>query len=351
MLLSFVSPHRTSHQRDAAIDIARGIAIMLMVYGNMGPVLREPHPMLMRFSCSFVAPLFVMLAGMMLARGIKTKTWRGIGKRVGMLFFWAAFTDMAAWGIRPFLGVDVLYLIAMGTLVAYLLRDTPMLALGAITAGIVLDTPLLQGLLGYTTYPTEMELFSGSVTVTPVRETPVWHHYIVDGWFPLFPWLSYMLLGIMLGRHRWEHGQARPLPWHKWRLHIAACLAAGLVLWWLQPGAMYSRQGFSELFYPPTIGFFITSASVAILVLMFADKTHQSRWWHPVRFMGQHSLFVYVVHSLVIGRLFARWWQGAPLENGPFLLTYAMFMVALFMITLAMCALKSILAKRLHKDK
>ena len=61
-----------------------------------------------------------------------------------MLLLWAAFTDMAAWGIRPFLGVDVLYLVAIGTAVTYSLRNVPAAALAAIIMAIAFATPFLQ---------------------------------------------------------------------------------------------------------------------------------------------------------------------------------------------------------------
>jgi uncharacterized membrane protein len=325
-----------SSRRDAGIDIARGIAIIIMMGANMGPVLHEPHSLFMRMCSSLAAPIFVLLAGMMIAHHAGTRSWLKIWKRVGRLLLWAAFTDMAAWGIRPFLAVDVLYLVAIGTAVTYSLRNVPAAPLGAIIMAIAFATPFLQESLGYTAYPTGMELLSGNVTVAVEQQTPVWHHYLIDGWFPVFPWLAYMLAGLMLGRYRWGNSSTHSLTGRKWGILVTGCLAIGGVMWWFHPGAMYDRQGFSELFYPPTVGYFVASLGAVLAVLTLAGISPTSRYWRPVRFMGQHSLFLYVAHSIVIGRFFVKWWHNAPLDQEPFLLVYSLFLLSMFMVTAAM---------------
>jgi uncharacterized membrane protein len=227
--------------------------------------------------------------------------------------------------------VDVLYLIGLGTLIVYALRKLPSPALAGLAVTIVAVTPFLQQALGYTAYPTELFL-NGQVSVAVEHQTPVWHHYIVDGWFPLFPWLAYMITGALLARYR----QGKHWNNKTWGLRAVAGLLIGGVLWRLHAGEMYDRQGFSELFYPPTIGFFITCFGVVLSVLILADATQKAPLWNPVRLMGQNSLFIYVLHSLVIGNLFVRWWQDAPLEGGAFLLVYALFLAGLFACTLGL---------------
>ena len=176
-----------SSKRDAGIDIARGIAIIIMMGANMGPVLHEPHSLFMRMCSSLAAP-FCTAGGYddcTSCRAGMAENREAHGHAVAV----GGFYGLAAWGIRPFLGVDVLYLVAIGTAVTYSLRNVPAAALAAIIMAIAFATPFLQESLGYTAYPTGMELLSGNVTVVVKQQTPVWHHYLIDGWFPVFPWL------------------------------------------------------------------------------------------------------------------------------------------------------------------
>ncbi|MBI4356841.1 MAG: DUF1624 domain-containing protein [Gammaproteobacteria bacterium] len=56
------------YTRDDHIDILRGIAIFTMVAANWAAlILAEPHPFWLRAYGSIAAPLFVFIAGMMVA--------------------------------------------------------------------------------------------------------------------------------------------------------------------------------------------------------------------------------------------------------------------------------------------
>ncbi len=54
--------------RDVSIDITRGLAIFMMIMANALPyLLTTPVPFPVRLYGSFAAPIFVTLAGMMVA--------------------------------------------------------------------------------------------------------------------------------------------------------------------------------------------------------------------------------------------------------------------------------------------
>jgi uncharacterized membrane protein len=326
-----VSPDK----RDTTIDIVRGLAIMIMVGANMGPILEEPHGWFMRIVGSLAAPMFVLLAGMMVTKNA--------GKPVGNLLWrilfllgCAAFTDMAAWGIRPFIGMDVLYLIAIGTLFTYVLCRLPDTVIGIIIFAFLMTMPWLQATFGYADYPTELELLTGKITVEVENQTNILHHFFIDGWFPLVPWLAYMLAGAMVAHYRWGPASVRKFTNKKFVLLGVCILVLGVGWWWVHPGAMLSREGFSEIFYPPTPGFFIASLGMTMLLLVCAEATQSLKYWSPVRLLGSCSLFVYVLHSVVIGRVFVSLWGEEQITSAAeFITLYAGFLLGLYLFVAA----------------
>jgi len=62
-------------------------------------------------------------------------------------------------------------------------------------------------------------------------------------------------------------------------------------------GILVSREGYSEIFYPPTDGFlFFSNGTVFIQVSLFM-RVRQSFWSGIPTFFGTHSMFVYILHQ------------------------------------------------------
>ena len=101
------------------------------------------------------------------------------------------------WKFYPFMSVDVLYLIGVSIPLSHLALRLSTAARWVIIAGIFLGTPVLQYMLGYADYPTEVSL-SRDPSVVIADPTNVVSHWLMDGWFPLFPWLGFALLGVQL---------------------------------------------------------------------------------------------------------------------------------------------------------
>ena len=300
-----MSPNRSHNKyRDAAIDIVRGVAIFTMVCANLGPLLAEPHSWFFRFYGTFAAPIFVTVAGMMVGY---TALKKGEGhdlnyflKRGLFLIGVGVFIDLFAWGIIPFMTMDVLYLIGIALPLSYLaLRLSPPVSV-VLTLLSFLITPLLQQRLGYTPYPTEM-YFDGSLTETLPNQTNLLNHWIVDGWFPLFPWLAYAFTGTLLARWRWRGPKYQKFNQGRVIVGSLALIIWGSATMYLFPGQLYDRDGYSELFYPPTLGFVILSLGVIVVVLAVADQTASWRGWEPWRLLGEASLLMYTLHSFIIG--------------------------------------------------
>ena len=325
--------------RDTAVDLLRGLAIAFMVMANMSELLKEPHPYWYRLSSSFVAPLFILLAGMMVDYTARHRggTAGHYFKRGAMLMVVAILNDVVNFHIWPMLSCDVLYLIALGIPSSYLLGRAPSWFRWIAIVSIFAATPFLQKVLGYTDYPTEI-YFSSEKSVAAANPSSPLNHWLVDGWFPIFPWLGFALLGVQFGEMRRNYRSRRG--YSTWAFLLGAVIAAlGAYLWKLHPGAQIIRDVYGELYYPPTIGFVVTTIGVLILLFQFAEPISHWALWKPVEVLGGASLAVYLLHLAIITYILAPRWPGRDFPI--FLVIYFTTMVVLTLAAYGLKALKA----------
>ncbi len=297
--------------RDRTVDVLRGVAILMMVAGHLAAAIylpstysnelfRSPFPMTVLVVGGFAPALFITISGMMVAHS----TWRkgrGLGaflKRGALVVLAGVVIDVLVWHIRPFTTVDVLYLIGVSLPVAYLFAARVPRALRWITAlAFIVLTPLLQSWLGYTDYPTEFTL-GGRITKEIANQTNVLNHWLCDGWFPLFPWLGFSILGVALADRRWGAGERA-------RFGVREGLLAGLVLiafavWlgWPDPRTQsFERLHYGGAFMPPDLGYLLSSIGGVLVLFWIVDRKPDLALYRPVEILGAAALFVYVVHS------------------------------------------------------
>lgn len=203
--------------------------------------------------------------------------------------------DIAFWKIYPFMTVDILYLIGLSLPIAYLINKfSPGMAL-TVAIIIFITTPILQYMFGYTTYPTEIYL-TGKVTVEVENQTSVLNHWMVDGWFPIFPWLAYVFFGVFLEKIRRTKNENELFISRKFIITGLVTLVIGTIVWKLLPGPLLDREGYSEIFFPPTIGYMIMSIGVVLLVIYLCQATKNFSPWKLIKPMGSASLLMYILH-------------------------------------------------------
>lgn len=315
-------------KRYLAVDTLRGIAIVLMILSNFaGEHLLFPHPMLLRVLGSLAAPIFIVLCGFMLGVA-KEKKQAGFGyffKRSAIVLGVALGVDVLIWRAIPFLSVDVLPLIGVGILVVYFLLKLPRILQWVVTVGILLLSPYLQQILGYIAVPTFIQLSH----LTPLPSLQVLlNHWIVDGWFPLFPWLSCLLFGAMLVPLKDGYDG---LKWTKKSGVVAmifSAFVASSMYWVLNPGAQLVRDNYSELFYPPTIGFMVSMMLMVVLGVLILEPIAHRRWFSPFRILGRQPLLLYALHLVLIVYVMPEK-QKLPLSL--FLCVYIFLMFAIWM--------------------
>jgi uncharacterized membrane protein len=306
---------RAPGSRDIGIDALRGFAVVTMVGANMVPyLLEEPYPFWLRVFASLAAPTFVLLAGFMVGHrsADQPRSMRRCLKRAAELLLVAALIDHLIWGTAPFSTFDILYLIALVLPLAQVAQRLPRAAVLVFAGAVFVATRPLQQFLGY-----------GRDISEPLLDRL--QALLVDGWFPVFPWLGIGLVGSVLGAVNRQRPEfvARRLHWVG-----LACFAAGIARWWHKRPFLPTRGGYAELFYPPSLAFVLAALGVALCLLGLMLHYRRSPVCRLLAVYGRASLLIYVVHLATITLVVDRFVQG---RGWPvFLLSYAAHVVVLW---------------------
>ena len=289
-----------ARSRSQAIDALRGLAILTMFAANLaGPCLRAPHPMWLRVYGSFAAPTFVLLAGMMTSLAGHPPPLSRLLRRSLWLLALAVGIDALCWGTAPFETFDVLYLLGLALPLVGLSARMPLLLQLLLAVGIFAATPLLHRLVGYGPLLPEHLAYPW----------PTWRLLLVDGWFPVFPWVGVALLGGAIGRlSPLEEGQKRSLA-----LVGALLLGLGVLGWWLAPPEVLTRKGYSELFYPVSSQYLCAAIGAVLVVLWLLDRLERSYSLYWLVVLGRSSLLLYVAHVALIALLLDEYFKRQPL--------------------------------------
>ena len=337
--------------RDRTIDVLRGLAIAMMVFGHLAiEVLVPPGAFYIEALGGSAPTIFLIVSGMMVAYGAR---YRGYGgsrylARGALVVAMAVALDTLVWRIMPFTTVDILYLIGLAIPVTWLVTTRLPRALGWFLAlTLLLITPFLQDLLGYTEYPTEIPLVGETPDVIrlegvgPVRiehQTSILQHWIVDGWFPIFPWLGFALLGGALAFVRWRSrdGSAEPtrtpFGWRNALLPAAVLLTAAFLLgWWDVDYELTLRRRWGGAFMPPRHDYLLGSTGITLLLAWLVDRASAARLWWPFALVGRHALFVYLIHFALVTA--AHRVLPDRIGHPPFWALYAAVMVLLIALT------------------
>lgn len=344
-----ISLMRQRLKRDSAIDILRGIAIITMIFANlMGSTLAEPHALALRAAGSFAAPLFIFLAGMMVGRGIELHGHAiGYFTRRGLflILIAAIVCDMLIWGVVPLLNMEVLYLIGLSLPVAALMFRRSLSVQLFVVIAIFSMTPLLQshfgykpGVFGYFIPKNQATLDYLLSDLPRFLHSGYFKQIFIDGWFPVFPWIGFALLGALIGKIRWTKKRQTQFDVYPVLLGSMAFITLGLIVWINHPGALYVRLGFSELFYPPTLGYSLTAIGVIALLFWVADRTTALIVWRPVKILGESALFLYVFHWILIDHVIDRFAQQIGLQS--FLLWFLLLLGICFAVAGALLLLR-----------
>ncbi len=311
--------------RISNIDILRGIAIFTMVAANLSASLLQPDDKVLGFRLygTFAAPLFVMLAGMMVViTGVKHATFWHYLSRGLLIVTCGCLLDVLVWQIYPFLGYDVLYLTGFCIPVVHLLAKYYTTGIRIIILSFLIAlTPVLQTMFNYREELLSIDLaaipFSDYSALLLSKSTA--QRFLLDGWFPVMPWLSFAITGSVLGS---LYMQGYSFVSKRFLTTGITLFCIGVAVWLAQNPHLVIREGYSELFYPPTTGYLFTATGLVFLGFYCVEITKQLAVHTVFLKLGHASLFMYLFHQIVLVFLLkpVEFLNNQPLST--FILTY-----------------------------
>jgi predicted acyltransferase len=170
-----------------------------------------------------------------------------------------------------------------------------------ILLSIIVVTPLAQAFFGYSGLPLQVPLIPVLTGSALPAAFVILRQWLVEGWFPILPWLAVALLGAHAGTFRWRENSIRSFADRELAILGFGALAIGALLWYILPGPALTPYGYVELFYPPTMEFLLFITGLIFCLFSAADwLVTTRRLFEPLLVLGQCSLAIYVIHTLII---------------------------------------------------
>jgi uncharacterized membrane protein len=311
-------------QRLAAIDVMRGIVIVLMAFDHASDMFNAGRyvtdaiafykpgsvipaaQFLVRWMTHLCAPTFIFLAGWSLSLSVGRQKAAGAPDRPIDLFIlkrglFIMLLD-PLWmsiGFGHGLVFQVLYAIGGSLCCMTLLRRLGIRTLLAVGLILLVFGELLAGLaVGFDTDRKPGIIAAFLITGGLVGSVA----YVL---YPLLPWLGYMVLGWGIGRQAAGDPAAAPVTLFT-RLGVLSLMVFALVRGLNHYGNMLLYRDDASVLqwlhvskYPPSLSFAALELGIMFLCLAMLFAYYRNRTanqWNPLTVFGQTPLFFYILH-------------------------------------------------------
>ena len=284
--------------RIAILDFLRACAILIMIFANASPYCFFGVKILpaVRIVFSIAAPIFIFLVGYTFALNTELQSDHNRQKmRSLQILSMAVIIDLIVWRITPFSTFDVLYLIGISSfLLIYIRRIKSLYTLLFIvfiifTVHIYLLDPVCYRFDNDDIMPSHVYSYQ-SFLINSLKR------FIFDGWFPFFPWFAVALIGFL------AYYIKPNIPNQNVLGILTIFNTVMFILLFDFKNISPSRNGYLELFYPVSIAliFFILAISSALTLLLSVNLNTSKYSINYMQTIGQYSLFVYLIHTILI---------------------------------------------------
>lgn len=328
--------------RDNRIDILRGIAIVCMILANFSHYFINEPPFIFRLFYTIAAPIFILLSNFVNTYNYYLKKYNYFYyfKRGGYIIAWAIFVDSFIYRIFPFNSFDVLYLIGFSIIINSLFFKLPpfliFLIIILLSNFIFVLTPFLHVKLGYIKIPFEASLFDFNSFYFILKNYSL-KHFLVDGYFPIFPFLGIALMGIFffdLYYNKREIFFKKSL----FLINLLIFLFLTLKLYSIRD-ILLIREGYAELFYPPTLYFIYWALSLVFLLFYLLINIpdtilNNNKFLTFLTNLGKYSLFIYLFHLFFAEYFFKFIENFLEIYNTKFSLVYLIIFFVSFLFIL-----------------
>lgn len=303
----------TKQGRLAGLDVARGLALFGMVVVNFKLAMGAEHA-----GSSWLQSLVAVLDGRAVATFV---VLAGVGASLGSARVWAssdygerrparvklvkraAFLFVAGWLFYPIWPADILHFYGVYLAVGAAVLFSSSRVLLTLAGGVVAVSVVFL-LVGDPLANWDLATYEYRNLLTP---TGFLRNLFLDGFHPVFPWLSFYLVGMVLGR--------TPLHDAAWRrkLFVTSVVVVGMaeaLSWWalgpkgLEPDVAESswRWFLAVTPLPPFPLYLVAGVGTAVMVMCasmwLADRLPQTVV-AMVGATGQMVLTMYVAHVVI----------------------------------------------------
>jgi uncharacterized membrane protein len=340
--------------RYLSIDVLRTVAIVVMVLVHF---VENLSGVVLAIS-GFGAPLFSFLAGVSYCLWSEQQRKRcseeqisKVSTRRGLFVLGVGFAfNILVWLPEDTFNWDVLTLIGTALVLLNGARHLPSPVLIAAAAASILVSPFLQAMADYHAYWLE-NYYDGDLTLSGILIG-----YFVVGYFPFFPWISYSLVGYVVGRHLFSEDAAVRTDWKSIVGIGLGLFLISLGLHWLTHQLKLSAS-LSVLsrhvlpgwtMFPPTVEYVVGTLGLTLMclggLLHYIDGSKSPATWAarlslPTRF-SRYSFSIYVLHH--IAHVWPLWILAAVRGEEPtaywrqaLSVTYSAGLAILFLVALA----------------
>ena len=318
--------------RLVSIDFLRGLAMMALVFVHAVLFIVvadegiDPIELVVGYILGDLgAALFTTIVGISFVLSTRTRSGLTYGATVvaaairgGVLIVLSMALSAFVFGTDAALETDILTLIGLASIVIALLRPLPSGALLAVAVGVAAVSPPLREAVGYTDRwggafePLPGLPLEGTLLYPPAYFEPGWDigagllGVLAVGDFPLFPWLAFPLIGMVIGR--FITGErvrtARILQALGLMSLVLSAIVVSIAL--RQPTAD-SVSGYLTVlsFYPNSISMMLLQAGLVCLLIGVAhqalDGSSPKPWMKWFLLVGRRALTVYALSWIAIG--------------------------------------------------
>ncbi|MCF8126953.1 MAG: DUF1624 domain-containing protein [Deltaproteobacteria bacterium] len=325
--------NRSAHKRILSIDLIRGFSIVGMVlvhfgiyFGNEDAGRNFAIIFLDHCLADWGAAVFLMTMGMsqvLSARRMeKPDNWLLFKRALvrGTYIFGVGLLMLVlAWGPGQIWWWDILTLMGVGTIVLFFCRFLPSWILIAMIGAIMVLTPWLRGALDiaadweFVANPVISQYLPGMYIEPTVEYHPaILKGLLLSGYFPVFPWIVFTIIGFVMGRRIVAQKMRRDLPFLFLAGALLLCLGFALAYAGrTRPLISVSTAWISPFcFYPDSFSLINIQAGMSIIffgtVYFFFDvrKKDPSKPGIMGRLFIQTSNFsltFYFLHYMLIG--------------------------------------------------
>jgi len=308
-------------KRLASIDIARAIAIFLMVMCHFTIYITRPegsYPNIYFFGDHILgdspAATFLFLVGVSLCISIDRSRQKGIPEfslvsrlviRGAVLFTFGVAYLIVFWGYRHAFDWDILTTIGSCIILLAFLRDLSPKQLVSLAIVAVMLSPCLRQLSGYPVF------WDGAEYAAPWTVKAILGGFFVNGYFPLFPWVAYPLVGLAVGKATVIECDAAIRSKNQRMLSssgvvlMLAGLGGFLINYYAELSGTIALYVSQLSFYPLSNTLFLTVQGFILLLFgLLSIRFDREDIKHPamnfLRRYSRYALSVYVIHHVLL---------------------------------------------------